>query len=329
MDGNRMPDTILRDSDPRAVRDSFWQWQKPPSGGALDQGHVVRGLDQVPESSQLTGREDGQLSNWSHGYGRAQGIRCVGQRKRARNESVAALQVVGMIGRRDVFQPCLDVSRCHLRRGEDHQAEFGSGRRPTELFLDQLQVVQRAVHQTQPQRVQAQETDCCGHSKQDEGEPAVRHIERPQPRQHNHCRQERRRYYDPAPPDGPDAARLEAFGALGLEGVLEGAAQMATGPVSRRRLQDELGQCAPSGRHASQCGQYAEQGICLGGALGDQLAVAQYAQRQVLRLAQAQRYGGDLLARQQPSGVAHGRPQARLGIRGAELGFQEPSSMRS
>ena len=29
------------------------------------------------------------------------------------------------------FVLCLDVSRCDLRRGEDHQAEFGSGRRPT------------------------------------------------------------------------------------------------------------------------------------------------------------------------------------------------------
>ena len=78
VDGNRMPDTILRDSDPRAVRDRFRQWQKSPSGGALDQGHVVGGLDQVLESSQLTGREGGQLSKGAHGYGRAQGVRCVG-----------------------------------------------------------------------------------------------------------------------------------------------------------------------------------------------------------------------------------------------------------
>src|ERR1700730_11822159 len=103
-----MPDTILRDSDPRAVRDSFRQWQKPPSGGALYQGHVVGGLDQVPESSQLTGREGRQLSNWSPRDRRAQSVGCVGYRKRARTEPVAALQVVGMIGRRDVFQPCLD-----------------------------------------------------------------------------------------------------------------------------------------------------------------------------------------------------------------------------
>jgi hypothetical protein len=49
-------------------------------------GHVVGGLDQVPESSQLTGGEGSQLSNCSNGYRRAQGVRCVGQHKRARNE---------------------------------------------------------------------------------------------------------------------------------------------------------------------------------------------------------------------------------------------------
>src|SRR5579859_7337897 len=99
-----MPDTILRDSDPRAVRDSFRQWQETPSGCALDQGHVVGGLDQVPESSQLTGCEGGQLSNGTNRCWRTEDVGCVGQRKRARNEPVAALQVVGMIGRGDVFQ---------------------------------------------------------------------------------------------------------------------------------------------------------------------------------------------------------------------------------
>jgi len=153
----------------------------------------------------------------------------------------------------------------------------------------------------------------------------VRRIQRPQPRQSNHSHEERRRYYDSAPPDGPDAVRLGALGALRLKGVLEGAAQMAAGAVSRRRLQDELRQCAPSGRHAPERGQYAKQGICLGRALGDQLAVAQYAQRQVFRLAQAQSCCGDLFAGQQPSGVAYGRPQVRLGVRGAQLGFQSSS----
>jgi len=150
-----MPDAILGDPEPRSFRDRLRQREKAPCGGALDQRYIVGGLHQVPQTSQLTGGKGGQLPNGSNGYGRAQGAGSVGQHKRARNESVAALEVVGVIRRRDVFQPCLDVSRCHLRRGEDHQAEFGSGRRPTELFLDQLQVVQRAVRQTQPQRVQA------------------------------------------------------------------------------------------------------------------------------------------------------------------------------
>ena len=57
VDRDHAPHTVFGDPETRATGDCLWKGQKPASSGALDEGHVVPRLDQVPEAGELAGTQ--------------------------------------------------------------------------------------------------------------------------------------------------------------------------------------------------------------------------------------------------------------------------------
>jgi len=78
--------------------------------------------------------------------------------------------------------------------------------------------------------------------------------------------------------------------------VLQGAPQVAAGPIPGGRLKNELGQRPPARRHAAEGGQHAKQRISLRSTVTRNVDIARDPQRQVLWLAQLQAADRDLFA---------------------------------